>query len=169
MTKTMQTVFGSQSLLNMLISKVPQPAFLLKPSGYGQNFMLLDLSGLGKFSAPVKFNQLNATGMIQPGEFIQFMYFNITEDQEPLFNNGMAKIFAEKDRFPGLGSIILGRSTSEHIQYVLITSWERSTDYFKLKETPAFAPIRKYMGRAAESRGYHETGYKVLAPHEYLD
>ncbi len=169
MTKTMQTVFGSQNLLNMLISKVPQPAYLLKPSGYGRDFMLLDMSGQGQFHAPVQFNITQTSGTITHGEFIQFMYFNITSDQEPLFNNGMEKIFEARDRFPGVGNLTLGRAKSNHIQYVLISSWERSTDFFKLKETPAFAPIRKYMGRAASLGGYHETGYKVLAPHEYLD
>lgn len=169
MTKTLQTVFGSQNLLNMLISKVPQPAYLLKPSGYGQAFMLLDMSGQGEFHSPIKFHVARTTGTITPGEFIQFMYFNITKDQEPLFTNGMDKIFNSKERFPGFTSMTLGRAKSEHIQYVLISSWERSTDFYKLKDTPAFQPIRKFLGRAAQTGGYHETGYKVLAPHEYLD
>ena len=169
MTKTIQTVFGTQSLLNMLISKVPQPAYLLKPSGNGRDFMLLDMSGAGQFSAPIQFNVAHSYGKISHGEFIQFMYFNITSDQETLFNNGMVKLFASRDRFPGLGNITLGRAKSDHIQYVLISSWERSTDFYQLKETPAFEPMRKYMDRAATTRGYHETGYKVLAPHEYLD
>jgi heme-degrading monooxygenase HmoA len=169
MTKSLQTVFGSQQFLNTLISKVPQPAYLLKPSASTHNFMLLDMSGQGQFSVPIRFTVARTTGTIEYGEFIQFMYFYITKDQETLFTNGMDKIFNAKDHFPGIGNITLGRAQSERIQYVLITSWERSTDFFKLKETPAFEPMRKYMDRAAQTGGYHETGYKVLAPHEYLD
>lgn len=169
MTQFIQTVFGSQNLLASLIKKTPEPSFLLKPSSPQQVNMLLDLSGKGKFSAPVRFTVNQETGTVKIGEFIQCMYFYITEDEEAVFTSQMDKLFNSSEIYPGLGCMILARAKTDRIQYLLLSSWEHSTDFFAMKETPAFTPLRQFTTRAANSGGYHEIGYKVLAPHEYLD
>lgn len=169
MTQYIQTVFGSQSFMASLIKKVPQPAFLLKPSSPLQANMLLDLSGQGKFSSASKFTVVQEKGKVEQGQYVQCMYFYMTEDEEAVFTNQMSRLFDSHDIYSGIGGMYLARIQGDEIQYLLLSSWETSTDFFAMKETPAFTPLRQFTTRAASSGGYHEVGYKVLAPHEYLD
>lgn len=169
MTQSFQTVFGSQDLLAGIIDKSPRPSYLLKPSSPNQANMLLDMSGRGDYSTPIKFNVVREHGEIHEGEYVHCMYFYITHDEEKLFINQMNKIFEARDIYSGMCSMFLGKAADDQIQYLLLSSWENSTDFFTMKETPAFTPLRQFTTRAADSGGYHETGYKVLAPSEYRD
>ena len=169
MTEYIQTVFGSQPFMASLLKKTPKPSFLLKPSSPLQASMLLDLSGRGSFSSPIKFSVTRKEGDVQMGEYVQCMYFYITKEEEPLFVHQMDTLFDATDIYAGLGAMYLCRVKEDQIQYLLLSSWQESTDFFAMKETPAFTPLRQFTTRAANSGGYHEVGYKVLSPHEYLD
>lgn len=169
MTQYIQTVFGSQSFMATLVKKVPQPAFLLKPSSPLQANMLLDLSGHGQFSSALKYTVVRSEGEVNTGDYVQCMYFYMTEEEEVVFTNQMNRLFDSSDIYPGMGGMYLARLKGDQVQYLLLSSWQTSTDFFAMKETPAFTPLRQFTTRAANSGGYHEVGYKVLAPHEYLD
>lgn len=161
---TIQTVFGSRAFLTQLQTKQAAPTLLLKPESHGLDYMLLDSTGRGKFTLPFKYNVLATRGELQKKNYVHMMYFNLAADQEAIFVAQMKTFFDAYERFPHITGLTLMRLDAKQIQFVLMSSWISGSDFFALKSTPAFAPLNKFMNRAADQLGFHENGYRVIDP-----
>lgn len=162
MTNRIQTVFGTQGVLRSLMHNDQQ--FLLEPSNHGADYALLDLSGEGRYTMPVTYRPVISTGHVALNEYIHFMHFGLTSDDVSVFEANMAKLIDQREQYPGVGMMCLMREKSPEVNYMLMTSWLRGSNYFALKTTPAFKPLQAFTNRAASANGYFETGYKVLDP-----
>jgi len=161
--RSIQTIFGSKSFLAQYVIKHPE-LILLQPSSHDQDYAIVDLTGQVPFTNPLQYTAESDLGTVKDRSFLQMMYFNLNSEDVPVFVAKVKTLFDQHEIFPGLQALMLLRANTKAIQYVLASAWDDGHQFFALKNTPAFQPLLELTRRAADSNGYHETGYKRIFP-----
>lgn len=164
---TIQTVFGSKSFLTQLLDERHDPQLkLLKPAQSGLDYMIFDPSGQATFSAPLRYEILASLGKTEQSGYVHFMYFNLDTDDVKVFLSKIKQLIDNHDILLGENHILLAQEAKHPDNFLVMSVWQTSNDYYEFKNTPALASVKEFIRRAASANGFHEAGYTVIDPHK---
>lgn len=164
---TIQTVFGSKSFLVKLLDERHDPQLkLLKPAEEGLDYMIYDPSGKAHFSAPLQYETLADLGTPADNGYIHFMYFNLSSDDVKVFLAKIKDLIDKHDIFLGQTQVLVAQKVKHPDDFVVVSGWQSSNDYYEFKNTPALSAVKEFIRRAASANGFHQAGYAVIDPHQ---
>lgn len=164
MTQTMQLVLGSQTYMQQFAKQATTPTRLLKDVEKDRDFALLDLKGAIPFVSPVRGTVLAHYGTVPAYGYIALMYFKLGKDEAGVFVSQMTEFTDQADRLEGCDAMVLMETDNPHLEYLLLSAWNRKLDVYTAQNTPLYAPVRTFAQRAQAGFGYHRAIYTIVDP-----
>lgn len=118
--------FGSNQILNKIRKQHPDVKLSLFKNGDDQ-YQIVDFSGNHNiFKNPITFDVLKNHNFTEKFEFVNYSYFNLSEDDQKIFDASIEKMDNDAE-LDNMISFVILKETVNRKRTVLMTTWH---DYF---------------------------------------
>ena len=109
--------------------------------------MIFDPSGQATFSAPLRYEILASLGKTEQSGYVHFMYFNLDTDDVKVFLSKIKQLIDNHDILLGENHILLAQEAKHPDNFLVMSVWQTSNDYYEFKNTPALASVKEFIRR----------------------